>query len=683
MTRPRCGWPVVLALAVPLVAATPTPALAPAADTTEASRPAIQRAVDAVYPALVRIHVVMEEGEGGRMQKRRGTGSGTIISEDGYILTNHHVAGRGTRIVCRLSNREELDAELIGTDALSDLAILKIDPKSRRDPKPKLAVAKFGDSDKLKVGDAVLAMGSPAGLSQSVTRGIVSNTAMISPYGGGLSLDGERVGDLVRWIGHDAVIFPGNSGGPLVNLKGEIIGVNEVSIGSLGGAIPGNLAQAVAKELIKTGRVLRSWIGLELQPLLKQMSRARGVLVASVLAGSPAETAGLRAGDVVTEYDGREVPESRAPEDLPLFNRMVLTTPVGASVALKGVRDGKPMTWRVATVEREANLARESELLNWGLTLRDFTRVSALELERTNRLGVLVDSVRPGGASAEAKPALREGDIITRVAETPITNTAALTKFTADWTRGLTEPKAVLVTFDRDGQEFATVARIGPEVQDDKPARAAKAWLGVQTQVLTRELAEALDLAGKKGVRVTKVLTGSPADKAGLRVGDVFTRLDDEVIAASTPADQELFENLIRQSRAGSAAELQGFRDGQPLKLTATLGRQPKPASELDEFKDDRFEFTARELSVMDRLAAKLADADKGVRIATVQNSGWAALAGLSSGDTLLKIDGDPVASIAGLKSTMERLRESKPRRVVFFIKRGIHTAFLELEPKW
>ena len=121
----------------------------------DASREAIERAVAAVYPALVRIHVVFEEGDSGRMQKRRSSGSGAIISEDGYIITNHHVAGRATRLVCRLSNREEVDAVLIGTDALSDLAILKLDLTSSRHPKQKLAVAKFGDSDKLAVGDSV------------------------------------------------------------------------------------------------------------------------------------------------------------------------------------------------------------------------------------------------------------------------------------------------------------------------------------------------------------------------------------------------------------------------------------------------------------------------------------------------------------------------------------------------
>ncbi len=644
----------------------------------------IERAVNAVYPALVRIQVVVEEGEEGRMQKRRATGSGTIISKDGYILTNHHVAGRATRITVRLANREELDAELVGSDALSDLAVLKIDPAARRDPSAPLPFARFGDSDRLKIGDPVLAMGCPAGLSQSVTKGIVANTTMIAPGGSaGLVLDGETVGELVRWIGHDAVIYPGNSGGPLVNLDGEIVGVNEIGIGSLGGAIPSNLAQSVAKELIAKGRVWRSWIGLEVQPLLKKMTNAHGILVADVLPDSPAQDAGLKPGDLVTVYGGTRVADTRAPEEVPLFNRLVLATPVGVPVTLQGVRDGQSMSWRLVTVTREPKRAREVEFKSWGLTVRDFTRVSALENQRTNLTGVLVDTVRPGGPCAECQPPLRRDDIVTKAGGWEILNVKAMDELSRQLTKGATEPRAVLITFERDAQELVTVAQIGPEPQDEKSARPAKAWLGVQTQVLTSEVARALQLEGRKGVRVTEVLPDSPAARAGVKVGDVFLKLDGQVIAASTPSDQELFENLIRAYKVGGAAELEGVRAGQPLKLTATLGRQPKSSVELPEYKDDRFEFTAREMSLGDRVEEKMTPDASGLRISTVQNGGWAALAGLSSGDILLAMDGQPVTTIGAFRETLLKFRETKPRRVVCFVKRGIHTFFTEIEPKW
>ncbi|HEU5071982.1 MAG TPA: PDZ domain-containing protein [Verrucomicrobiae bacterium] len=648
------------------------------------SRAEIQRAVDKVYPALVRIQVVMEQGAAGRMQKFRATGSGTIISKDGYILTNHHVAGRATRIVCRLANREEVEADLVGTDPLTDLAVLKLNLNTRRDPKAPLPVATFGDSDKLKIGDSVLAMGCPAGLSQSVTRGIVANTEMISPGGAGsFTLDGEDVGDLVRWIGHDAVIFPGNSGGPLVNLAGEIVGVNEVGIGSLGGAIPGNLARNVARELITHGHVSRSWIGVEVQPLLKEMTNGAGVLVATVLPGSPAQRAGLQAGDFITEYNGTKVIDARAPEDLPLFNRLMLTMPVGSVVKVKGLRNGRAEAWTLTTIEREPNEARERELRNWGLTVRDFTRVSALENNWTEHRGVLVDSVRPGGPCSEAKPELQPGDIITKVDGVAVTGAGDLSEWTAQFTRSLKEAKPVLVTFRRDSEEMVSVPKIGPEVDQEKPQRPAKGWLGVETQVLTREIATALDLEGRKGVRVTEVIPDSPAAKAGARVGDVWFKLDGQVIAASTPSDAELFDNLIRDYRPGSEVELLGERDGQPVHLTIALGKTPKPASDLAEYKDELFEFTAREMSLNDRVDERMKPDQGGVKISAVRNAGWAALAGLGVGDVLLSVENQPVESIADLKRLMQGVSQQKPEHVKIFIKRGIYTTFLELEPKW
>jgi serine protease Do len=527
-------------------------------------------------------------------------------------------------------------------------------------------------------------MGSPAGLSQSVTMGIVANTAMISPgNSGGMLLDGERVGELVRWIGHDAVIFPGNSGGPLVNLKGEIIGVNEVGIGSLGGAIPSNLAQAVANELITKHKVSRSWIGVEPQPLLKEMTKDKGVLVATVFPDSPAKRAGILPGDFITQVNNQTVPESRSPEDLPVFNRMILMSPVGSTLTLKGVRDGKPMTWQVTTVEREPNVAKEQEVRNWGLTTRDFTRISALAAHRKTRDGVIVHSIKPGGPCTESKPALRGGDIILKVQDQPIKDTHALEEWTRNFTKGLSEPKPVLVTFERDTAELVTVVKIGPEVEEPKPQRPSKAWLGLETQVLTHDLAEALGVDSKKGVRITQLLPNSPAEKAGAKVGDLVMKLDGQAIAASTPSDEELFDNLIRQYRVGTEVELDGVRDGKPLTLKVTLGKTPKPASELDEYKDELFEFSARDMTLDDRVSGRLASEQAGVKISSVKSAGWAALAGVAGGDILQAVDGQKVSNIAELKKVMKAIEERKPARVKFFVKHGIMTYFLELEPRW
>jgi len=643
----------------------------------------IEHAMDAVYPALVRIHVVSENGGGGRMQKNRGSGSGSIIHEDGYVLTNHHVAGRATRITVRLADRQECRATLVGTDPLSDLAILKIDRNDLRDPASKLPVARFGDSDSLKVGDVVLAMGSPAGLSQSVTKGVVANTEMIAPGGGGLSLDGEVVGELVRWIGHDAVIFPGNSGGPLVNLKGEIIGVNEVGIGSIGGAIPSNLAKNIADILIKEGQVKRSSIGLSVQPLLKTDKSASGILVAGTIADSPAAKAGLQAGDLITQVNDKSIPAARAPEDIPLFNRIILESPISSALQLIGSRAGKEMKWTVTTEAREPMQPREKELLHWGITARDFTKLQAKQQHRDNNNAAIIQSIRAGGPTAAAKPAPVAGDLIVKVNDTPIKNLADLEKITAEITKDATEPVLTLVTYERDGDSYLTIIKVGPEENDADAAIARKAWMGVSTQVISLELAEALGIPGQKGMRVTRVYPDSNAEKAGLKNGDLLLKLDGEIINASRPEDADVFSEAIRQMSSTAEATLELKRDKELLTIKVPLERAPTGNSELEEYLSETLEFQARDIGAEDRAKVRDENARTGVLISSVTNAGWAALAGLQNNDILQKINGQTITSIAKLKTNIEKINQAKPSHITFFVRRGITTRMIELEPTW
>jgi serine protease Do len=278
---------------------------------------------------------------------------------------------------------------------------------------------------------------------------------------------------------------------------------------------------------------------------------------------------------------------------------------------------------------------------------------------------------------------LASGDIILKAAGQPIANTQALLDWTRAFTKGLADPKPVLVTFEHGNAEWVTVAKIGPEPDEPKPQSPSKAWLGVETQVLTRDLAEALGVERKKGVRVTKVLPNSTAEKAGVKVGDLFLKLDGQVIAASTPSDDELFDNLIRQYKVGSEADIEGVRDNQPLKLAITLGKTPKPAGELAEYKDDLFEFSAREMSVNDRADSHLPVEEPSVRLSVVKSAGWAALAGLGVGDVLRAVDGQQISTIADLKSVMAAIAQRKPERIKFFVQHGILTRYVELEPKW
>ncbi len=647
-----------------------------------ALRELIQTAVDRVYPALVRIDVVTESGGSGRMQKVRGTGSGAIISADGYIVTNHHVAGRGSRITIRMSDREELPATLVGTDPLSDLTVLKFDPGARRDPTAPLPFASFGDSDTLQIGDVVLAMGSPAGLSQSVTQGIVSNLALIPP-GGAFRIEGESVGELVRWIGHDAIIFPGNSGGPLVNLAGEIVGVNEIGVGSLGGAIPATIAKAVTEEIIATGGVARSWVGMGVQPLLKSLAADEGVVVGSVLPGGPAEQAGIRPGDLITSFHGTPIPAIRSAEDLPDFNRLVFGLPVGTAVTVTGRRDGSPREWTITTAVREPSRPKEVELQPLGLTARDITKVMALERKRPTSAGSLVVGVRNGGGAAEAKPALLGGDIITRLGTRPIARTADLVEAVNAISGQSKEPTPTLVTFVRDAEELITVVKVGPPSESDRVGRPLRPWLGAQTQVLTREIADALGVAGKQGVRVTHVVPESPAARAGLAVGDLLLKLDGRVIPANSPTDTEVFDNLVRQYAVGAEIAFDGLRGGEPLAAKATLVAAPAATGDLDTFKDETFELTVRELPLAERLAEQLPVDAPGVRVTTVQPNGWAALAGIGPGDIIVSIDGQVVRTVADAEQLLTGFRETKPKQVVFFVRRGVGTGFAEVEPRW
>ncbi|MGE4550958.1 MAG: PDZ domain-containing protein [Opitutales bacterium] len=642
---------------------------------------AIQLSVKKVYPAIVRIHVVAENGSGGRMKKSRGSGSGVIISKQGHVVTNHHVAGKSTRLTCRLHDGQELEATLVGTDILSDLSVLRLRLDQRKGDKA-LPTAKFGDSDEVKVGDVVLAMGSPAGLSQSVTRGIASNLAMITPQRNSFRLDGENVGMLVRWIGHDAIIFPGNSGGPLVNLKGEIIGINEVGIGSLGGAIPGNLARKVAQQLIESGIVKRSWVGVEAQPLLEEQREGKGVLVAGVISGSPAEEAGLVAGDVIQRFDGVKV-NALIPEDLPLFNRIALGTPIGKEVQIHGLRNGKKQNWSLTTSIREAARMPERELKNWGITARNFSMLSALEARRPDVKGIQVHSVRSGSPADSAKPGLRPGDVIIELNGKPVTNLDELVSETKALVSEKEEAVPTLVSFERSLAHLLTVVKLGPERERNNPLQAWKPWLGVATQVLTRDLSAALEIARTRGVRVIQVYPDTPAAKAEFLPGDILLKMDGQIIQASREEDAEVFGNMLREYKIGATVVFSILRQGEPMELTVKLERRPTPANELDEYKDRDFEFKVRELSFGDRVSLRLGKQAQGLMVENVEAAGWASLAGLRQGDVILKVDGKPINAITEFRKRMEAIAEERPERVIFFIKRRIHTMFVEFEPNW
>ncbi len=345
-----------------------------------------------------------------RRHRREGAGSGFIISEDGYILTNSHVVGDATRITVRLHDGREFDAENIGTDPRSEVAIIKIDADE-------LPVVPLGDSNDLEVGEWVIAVGNPFGLSETVTAGIVS----------ALGRRNIGIADYEDFIQTDAAINPGNSGGPLLNISGEVVGINTAiytrSGGSMGVgfAIPINMARAIKEQLIESGTVTRGYLGVFLQeitPLLAEsleLPDAKGILISDIIEDSPAAEAGLKQGDVVRKLDGDSIDDTGA------FRNEISSRRPGAEIKLFVYRDGeeKEITVRIGRLEdeqEEASLQEALEML--GMRADDITEEITQRLGYNPGEGVVITEIDPSGRVAQA--GLRTGTLIAGVNRTRV-----------------------------------------------------------------------------------------------------------------------------------------------------------------------------------------------------------------------------------------------------------------------
>lgn len=641
---------------------------------------ALPPGVAAVRPALVRILVAEANYDEGREGKSEAAGSGVIITARGDIVTNHHVAGQSKRLICTLADRREVEADLVGTDPLTDISVIRL----RGAPGETFPFATWGDSSTLVVGDTVFAMGCPLALSQSVTRGIVSNTELVMPdFASGYSfkLDGEDVGDMVRWIGHDAAISPGNSGGPLVNAAGQIVGINEISIG-LGGAIPANTARGVADALLKDGKVKRAWLGITLQPRLKSEKAAVGVLIGGVAPGSPAEKAGVKSGDILSKVAGKDVSVQFA-EELPALNQMLAALPVGIASDIVVLRDGKETPIAVTPLERQEAEAKPVEMREWGMCVSDLTRADRIAERRATSDGVRVVSLRSGGPCGTAKPALAEGDIITQVDDHPVKNVSQIEAVTTALLKPAGSAPKALVAFERDGEKLVTVVSVGKKEEDDPGIEARKAWLGVSTQVLLPDIAKALKATGKKGFRITRVQNGTSAEKAGLKAGDLILAVDGQPLDASQPEDADVFSELIRQYHIGDKVDLSLISDGVPKKVSAVLDTSPLSPREMKKYHDDNFEFTVRNLAQQDRQGTRIASDSDGVLVESVSDGGWAALGRLQSGDVVMSIDGKLTHSVTDVSAALKAAATARVSRLVLHVSRGVQEFYVEMPADW
>jgi serine protease Do len=393
----------------------------------------------------------------GPRRRESGLGSGVIVSKDGTILTNNHVIEGAQKLTVQLADEREFEAEVVGTDPATDLAVIRI-----KDDHEDLPALELGNSDELLIGEWVVAVGAPFGLYETVTVGIVSakgrqNTG-ITTYG--------------NFIQTDAAINPGNSGGPLVNLDGKVIGINTAIYSQSGGyqgigfAIPVNLARAVMEGLVKDGKVTRGWLGVSIQPLTHEMAAAlglpgrKGALVSDVLDGGPAEKAGMKRGDVITAIDGKEVADAND-----LMNKVALLQP-GIKAELTVWRNGKETTLEARISKREEESSGrqtpggtpepESEgtgLSSLGLEAADLTRSARMRFRIGPgvRVGAVVTAVEPDGPAAEAD--IRAGDVILEAGRREITSVADLRRAVS----ALPRDKGILLLLDRQGGTFYAV----------------------------------------------------------------------------------------------------------------------------------------------------------------------------------------------------------------------------------
>jgi serine protease Do len=374
-----------------------------------------------------------------RRVPQKGIGTGFVFRSDGYILTNEHVIRGANKIKVTFIDGKEYEGKVIGADPLTDIAVVKIDADN-------LPTIPLGDSDKARVGEFVIAIGNPYGLSHTVTVGVLS--AKGRPISAG---DSGR--EYENFLQTDAAINPGNSGGPLLNLRGEVIGINTAILPyaqGIGFAIPINMAKSILEQLIEKGRVVRAWLGVYIQDLTPELaqkfglSEAKGALVADISKGSPAEKAGLRRGDIILKVDGKEIPTVSS------LQQEIRSRRPGERVRLEVWRDGKSIVLEATLEELKESAAGTPEVqqVDLGFEVAEITDDLVERYSLRTTRGVVIVSVRTGGPADEA--GLRPGDVILEVNRTEITSLA-------DWEEALariTPGDTVLLLIDRGGRTY-------------------------------------------------------------------------------------------------------------------------------------------------------------------------------------------------------------------------------------
>lgn len=406
-------------------------------------REIVRKAKDKVFPAVVYIKCLREGHERGKRVTQEVSGSGVIISPEGETLTNWHVVDKAVEIRCLLFDGRAMDAKRVGTDKDADLALLKLNLPPGGGPLPH---ATLGDSLRLKEGDFVMAMGAPWGLSRSVSIGIVSCTRRFLPSNGEYSL----------WLQTDASISPGNSGGPLVNTDGEVVGVNTLGAligGDLGFAIPSDTINCIVPQIREHGRVDWSWTGLELQPL-RDFNRniyyeaSEGVIVAGTDPESPSRRAGIQPRDRLLGVNGAPL-NAVTEEDLPLVRRALGLLPKFKPAVFKLVRDGAPVTVEVTPREKGKVEGDEVDCPRWDFTVKSINQFDNPDLYFHRKEGVFVFGVKYPGNAANA--GLSQQDILIEIDGKKVVTLEDVKKIHAELVKGVQTKHRVVISVLRNG----------------------------------------------------------------------------------------------------------------------------------------------------------------------------------------------------------------------------------------
>jgi len=412
---------------------------------------ASSRKFNQLLESVVRIDVREVAFEAGARRYSASIGSGVILSDDGIILTNAHVVSpRAIEINVTLANLERVGARLIGWDHWTDLAVLRLDLAEVRRRSLKFEHAAFGDSNKLYPGQEVFAVGTPHGLTRTVTRGIISNNNRY--FEDSRAVNGYETGAFNTWLQTDAAINPGNSGGPLVTGDGKVIGISSrgyLGANNLGFAIPAATARRVLDQLVRDGVIVRSYVGVVPGPLqdlenFYSLALNTGVLINSVDPGSPGMRAGLRGGDIVLAIDGVKV-DGRFPEQLPPIQNLIASKPVGSKVTLSVKRGPETRDFAMVTEKLESRVGEEWALEKWGVSVRKVSRAFARENQLDDETGVVVIGVQPGFPADVA--GISRSDIITKINQLPVVSLDVLKEAQAAYQA---KPEPILLEAQRN-----------------------------------------------------------------------------------------------------------------------------------------------------------------------------------------------------------------------------------------